>query len=655
MAGGFTGKYCIINLTSGKTEIIEPGEGFYKKYLSGYGLGAAVIMERQQPGLDPLSPECHLGFCSGLLTDTGAYFSGRMMVVGKSPLTGAWGDANTGGFISREMKRSGYDAVFFTGAAPKPVWVDISSGGIKIKDASSLWGKDVIETEDLIKKEKGDQRIQIASIGVSGERLSLISGIATDGGRMAARSGLGAVMGSKKLKAVAFRGKERVSVARPETLRAINQRFLANYRKSKLLDRITMSKLKLLSRIIARTGISLPGRPSMVKEILRKYGTSGFTFYYAMIGDMPIKNWDGVGYLDYGHDRAVKISDMSVKKYQRRRYACQACPLGCGGIIQIRKGRYKETQGYKPEYETIGAFGGLLLQDDMDAIIEVNEMCNRAGLDTISAGTVVAFAIECFENGLISKETTGGLALGWGRTGAIIRLVEMIIQREGIGHILADGVMRAAERIGGGAQRFAMHAGGQELPMHDSRLDPGFAIAYACEPTPGRHTISSYLYAELFRLKQKFPEAARMIKSAKTRTARKVRSYAAGSFYVQLINCGGMCHLGALSGNLPLVEYMNAATGWDLPADDYFRIGERILSLRKAFNMREGLRQEDHQLTPRALGATPFSAGPTKGVTIDMQGLIQEFYSVVGWDLKTGGPTSGKMKELGIDGYFEPQ
>ena len=264
MAGGFTGKYCITNLTSGKTEIIEPGEGFYKKYLSGYGLGAAVIMARQKPGLDPLSAECHLGFCSGLLTDTGAYFSGRMMVVGKSPLTGAWGDANTGGFISREMKRSGYDAVFFTGAASNPVWVDISSGSIKIRDASSLWGKDVIATEDLIKKEKGDQRIQVASIGVSGEKLSLISGIATDGGRMAARSGLGALMGSKKLKAVAFRGKERVPVARPETLKAINQRFLANYRKSKLLDRITMSKLKLLSKIIARTGISVPGHPILM-------------------------------------------------------------------------------------------------------------------------------------------------------------------------------------------------------------------------------------------------------------------------------------------------------------------------------------------------------------------------------------------------------
>ncbi|MBC8391292.1 MAG: aldehyde ferredoxin oxidoreductase family protein [Deltaproteobacteria bacterium] len=652
MAGGFAGKYCVVNLTTGDTAVVEPGESFYRKYLSGYGLGAAVIMERQKPGIDPLSSESYLGFCSGLLTDTGAYFSGRFMVVGKSPLTGGWGDANAGGFLSRELKRTGYDAVFFTGASEKPVWVYITDARIEIRDASSLWGKDILETEDLIKKELDEKLVRVASIGVSGEKCSLISGIAVESGRMAARSGLGAVMGSKKLKAVAFRGKQRVAVAQPDTVKEINDKFLADYKKSKLMDRITLRFANLLSKLVAFTGISIPGSPSLLRETYRKYGTSGLTFYGAAVGDMPIKNWGGVGYLDYTFRSAAKASDKNVIKYQKRRYACQSCPLGCGGIIDIEKGRYRGITGHKPEYETIGAFGGLLLQDDFDAIIEMNEMCNRAGIDTLSTGGAIAFAIECFENGIIDEKTTGGLKLGWGKTEEIVTLAEMIIQREGFGDILADGVKRAAGKIGQGSEKFAIHAGGQELPMHDSRLDPGFAIAYACEPTPGRHSISSYQYSDLFNVKRKFPEARRMIKYAKGKTAKKVRRYTAGSFYMQLVNCGGMCLFGALTSNLPVVEYMNAVTGWNLTHDEYFKIGERILSLRKAFNMREGIRPEDHRLSDRALGKEPLSKGPIKGASVDMDSLMKEFFNTVGWDMETGGPTLSKMKELEIDSLF---
>ena len=477
MAGGYMGKYCIVNLSNGTTEVVTPDESFYQKYLSGYGLGAAVIMKRQQPGVDPLSPQSHLGFCSGLITGSGALFSGRFMVVGKSPLTGGWGDANAGGYLSREIKRTGYDAVFFTGAAAKPVWVNIKDENIEIKDAGSLWGKDIIDTEAALKEELGDQKVQVACIGESGEKCSLISGIATDSGRMAARSGLGAVMGSKKLKAIAFRGRRDIPVARPEEVKEINRKFMDEYKKSKLPDRLTVKFMHFISQMIAKTGIAVPAQASLVREIYRKYGTPGLTVYSAMVGDMPIKNWDGVGITDYTVASAAKNSDDSVIKYQTRKYACQSCPLACGGIIDIKKGRYQGSKGHKPEYETLGSFGGLLLHDDLDAIIELNEMCNRAGIDTISTGATVAFAIECFENGVIDKSASGGLNLGWGKSEEIIKLTEMIIKREGIGDTLADGVKRAAEKIGKGADKFAMHAGGQELPMHDSRLDPGFAIA----------------------------------------------------------------------------------------------------------------------------------------------------------------------------------
>jgi aldehyde:ferredoxin oxidoreductase len=649
MAGGYTGKYGIVNLSNGTTEVVEPGDDFYQKYLSGYGLGAAVIMQRQKPGLDPLSPESYLGFCSGLLSGSGALFSGRFMVVGKSPLTGGWGDANCGGYLSREIKRTGYDAIFFTGAAAKPVWVRIDNENIEINDATALWGQDIVDTEAGIKEASGDQKVQVACIGESGEKRSLIAGIATDNGRMAARSGLGAVMGSKNLKAVAFRGTHEIPVARPDEVKEINQKFLAEYKKSKLPDRLTVRFMHFISQMIAKTGIAVPAQSSLVREIYRKYGTPGLTVYSAMVGDMPIKNWDGVGIEDYSVKSAAKNSDESVIKYQKRKYACQSCPLACGGIIDIKKGRYQGTSGHKPEYETLGAFGGLLLHDDLDAIIELNEMCNRAGIDTISTGAAVAFATECFENGLIDESTTGGLNLGWGKSEEIIRLTELIIRREGLGDILADGVKRAAEKIGNDSDQFAMHAGGQELPMHDSRFDPGFAIAYQCEPTPGRHSISSYMYTDLYGVKKIFPRAKQMIKQARGKTSKKIRGYTAGSYYVQLVNCAGMCFFGAITSTMPMVEWLNAVTGWDLSADDYLTTGERILSLRKAFNMREGISPADHKLSDRALGKTPLTQGPLKGVRVDMDALMKEFYDTVGWDLTTGGPSPQKLKMLGID------
>jgi len=653
MSRGYTGKYCIVNLSSATSEIIEPGDEFYKDFLGGYSLGAAVIMERQQPGIDPLSPDSYLGFCSGLLTGTDALFSGRFMVVGKSPLTGGWGDANAGGFFSRELKRNGFDAVFFTGASKTPVWVSITDGQIRFHDASSLWGKEIPETEKIIKDTLGEKKAQVASIGKSGEKLSLISGIATDSARIAARSGLGAVMGSKNLKALALRSKGKIATAFPKEIKAINKKFMMSYRKSSFADRLTMKYLGHLSKLIARTGISVPATPSLIKEIYRTHGTSGLTAYSAMTGDMPIKNWAGVGYRDYTYDAAVKGSGKNVKQYQKKRYACQGCPLGCGGIIDIKKGKYKGKKGHKPEYETIGAFGGMLLQKDFDAIVELNEMCNRAGIDTISTGGTIAFAIECYENGIIDQSDTGGLELGWGRTREIIKLTEMMIDRQGFGDILADGVKKAAQRIGKNSEKYAVHAGGQELPMHDSRLDPGLAIAYECEPTPGRHTITCYLYTGLFGLKKRFPKARMLMKKAKGKDAKKIAGYAAGSFYMNLLNCCGMCQFGALTSTLPVVEYLNAVTGWNFSPDEYLRAGERALNIRKAFNVREGIRPEDHQLSKRATGSPSLKHGPLKDTTVDMDEIKMCFYDTVGWDAETGGPTRQTMENLCMERMLE--
>ncbi len=386
---GYMGKYLIVNLSDKSHEVVDLDDAFYRKFLSGYGLGAAVITQRQEPGIDPLAPESFLGFCTGLLTGTGAYFSGRYMVVGKSPLTGGWGDANSGGFFSAEMKKTGYDAVFVTGASEKPVYLSVTDEGVDIRDAMHLWGKDVIETEEAIKRETDDPRIRIASIGISGEKRSFISGIVTDSGRIAGRSGLGAVMGSKNLKAIAVRGTKKVPVAQPDAMKEINGIFLEEYKKSKLPDRLFGTHMKfgaLMTNFLSRLGIQAGAPlPSMIREAFRAYGTTSLTVMAAMTGDSPIKNWDGAALVDFPVSQIDNLADKILDKHRKRRYSCQACPLGCGALVNIEKGCYKGTEGHRPDYETLSAFGSLLLNDDLDSIIGMNEMCNRAGIDTIYA------------------------------------------------------------------------------------------------------------------------------------------------------------------------------------------------------------------------------------------------------------------------------
>ena len=652
MARGVTGKYLIIDLTSRAHEEVVPDEAFYQSFLSGYGLGAAVITRRQPAGVDPLGPEAYFGLCSGMATGVGALFSGRFMAVGKSPLTQGWGDANAGGRLSRAIKKSGYDAVFFTGRADKPVWVLVTHEGIQIRDASHLWGTNAKETEAALRAETGLASLQTAVIGPAGEKKSLISGIVTDSGRLAARSGLGAVMGAKNLKAVAFYGKNRVQAARPREIKAINKQFLAEFQKRPVMDRILVRFMNFFSKIIARTGIMIPAQATTIREIYRQFGTPGLSFYSALTGDMPIQNWKGVGYTDFTSEKAARLSDVSVISRQKKKYHCQACPLGCGGLVELKNGEEDGGLGHKPEYETLAAFGGLMLQDDLDTVIEINEMCNQAGLDTISAGAAVAFAMECAENGLLKPGDLAGLDLRWGNARDVKKLVSMIIDRQGIGDVLADGVKKAAEKIGGGAEKFAMHAGGQELPMHDSRLDPGFAIAYQAEPTPGRHTISCFLYPGLFSVEKLYPAARQMVSKAGRGISKKVARYCAASFSTQLVNAGGFCLFGAMTSKLPVTEYLNAATGWDLSADEYLHCGERILNLRKAFTVREGIRPSHHRLPERALGFPPLGKGPLKGVRIDNDTLLNQVFDTLGWDPDTGGPGPEKMRELDIHHLF---
>lgn len=413
---GYVGKLLFIDLSTGEIREEKLDEAFCRNYLGGYGFGVKMLYDRIKPGIDPLGPENILGFITGSLTGTGALVTPRFMVVGKSPLTGGWGEANCGGFFGTVLKRAGFDGIFVSGCADVPVYILIDNGKAEIQQASSLWGKDTYETEDILKEEYPESRV--LSIGPAGEKLSLISAMITEKGNAAARSGLGAVMGSKKLKALVVRGNSQIPIYDEEALKAVRKKYL-------------------------------PQLQEPFPSALRQYGTAGNLETLVEIGDTPVKNWSGVGVVDYPN--AAKIGGEALAKKKVKNAACYGCGISCGSWVSAKDEKGGEKLVRTVQYETMGAFGPLCLNEDLESIIEANDICNRYGIDTISAGSIVAFSIECFENGLLTTEQTGGLELKWGNSKAIIRLTEMIAKREGIGALLADGCKIAAEKMGGNA------------------------------------------------------------------------------------------------------------------------------------------------------------------------------------------------------------
>lgn len=658
MAGGFWGKVLMVDLSEGRIEEEAVGEEVYKKFLAGYGLAAKIAMERQRPNVDPLGEENILAFTAGVLTGTSALFSGRYMVSAKSPLSGGWGDANSGGSIGPAIKRAGYDGIFFKGKSEKPVYFLIDGDKKEIRQAEGLWGKDALQTEDLIHEELKDKKFKVAAIGMGGEKLSLISGIVSERGRIAARMGLGAVMGSKNLKALVLKGDKKVPVHNQEEMKRLNKDLLKIYKKGAL---ITEDKLKTRwGRLVPLLGIltrylplCIKNDPLTMKFFLKRYGTCGFAGWCMESGDTPVKNWKGIEHIDFSLKKSRKITDEMVLKFQKKKEVCPNCPLGCGGVLEVKEGPYPLEEVLKPEYETLASLGNLCLNDNLYVIMKMNDLCNRAGIDTISLGGVLSFALECFEKGIISEKDTEGLRLNWGDGEALLRLTKKIIKREGIGEILADGVKRAAKKIGGGSEQFAIHAGGVELPMHDPRSDPGYGISYEAEPTPGKH-LSSIAFQELMQLEKKFKEFKKSpllyLKSKRYRIENKGRNQAFGGIYFQLFSCAGTCLFGPLSsgGKFPLFEWLNAATGWNFSPEEYREIGERIETIRHTFNLREGIKPEDFRIPPRAYGLPPLEAGNAAGVTLNMKALVKDFYKELDWDYNSGKPSRERLERLGL-------
>jgi aldehyde:ferredoxin oxidoreductase len=589
MTGGYMGKILWVNLANGKIKIEKPRESLYRNYIGGYGVGARILYDRMKAGADPLGPDNILGLLTGPFTGTPIPAGARYVAVGKSPLTGGWGDANSGGFFGPYLKFSGYDGVFFTGISPKPVYLLIDEGRAELKNAGHLWGKDAYETETTLESEYGKQS-HVACIGPAGEKQSLIASIMTDKGSAAGRSGLGAVMGSKKLKAVVARGTMPVPVAD----KAAAERLRKEHVKS----------------------MQVPGFGGI--ESLHRFGTSATTDKSAHSGDTPVRNWGGVGVIDLPDVEGLKAEILET--YVAKVGGCWHCPVACKAVLKEGTGEYRYPAGIRrPEYETQGSFGVLCGNSHTESINKINYICNGYGLDTISAGTVMAFAIELYENGIITKQDTDGIELTWGNHRALVAMTEKMAKREGIGDILADGVKAAAKKIGKGAKRFAVHVGGQEVGMHDPKL-AGFGMSagarYQMDATPGRHT----------------------------------QGFGPGGFAQHIINATGLCLIGFGFGSGPdkLRDFLNAVTGRNYTLKSVLKAGERIAVIRHLFNLREGINELDWVPHPRITGNPPQKKGPLADVTIDQKAQVYWNLGALDWDMKTTKPSKNKLRELGF-------
>lgn len=609
MARGYMGKVLFVDLSKKQLRDEPLDERLCRQFIGGYGIGARIMFSRQKAGVDPLGPDNIFGLLTGPFTGTSALSGTRFTVVGKSPLTGGWGDANSGGYFGAFLKYAGYDGVFFVGMSAKPVYLFINNGKAELRDAAHLWGKDTRQTEEVLRSELGKD-VEVACIGPSGENRSLIAAV-FNRTRTAARSGLGAVMGAKRVKAVAVKGNMKVPVADEERTKELRKRCTAE----------------------------LGGHIAWLKP----FGTPFLVDIGVLSGDSPVKNWAGVGVVDFPNFQP--IAKEAIVARVTKKYACYQCPIGCGGYMQAGTGEYRyDADSRRPEYETIAMFGTNCLNNNLESIIKVNDICDRYGIDTISAGATIAFAIECFERGLITKRETDGIEMTWGNHRSIVVMTEKLARREGFGAVLADGVKVAAERIGRGAEQFAIHVGGQELPAHDPKHSFHFATSYKMDPTPGRHFVGSELSDAPGHPAGLLPKFD--FKSFSGRgEARRI-----GSSFHQVVVCGGMCLFvyWAFPTVEPVVEFMRAVTGWDVTNEELLGTGERIANIRQAFNVREGLNPLKHKMPDRALGKPPLKGGPLAGVTIDEDTMIKEYLTAMDWDLKTAKPSKKKLFELGL-------
>jgi aldehyde:ferredoxin oxidoreductase len=612
MFGGH-GKLLRVDLTRLNITVEEIPEGMLRAYLGGAGLATRYLWDEVPRGADPLGPENRLIFMSGSIAGVAAPSAGRFSVVAKSPQTGIWGQANSGGRWGVDFKNTGHDGIIFEGCAPHPVYLLIRDQQAELVDAASLWGKNVFDTTALLKQAHGD-RVNVACIGNGGENLVRYAAIMNDLHRAAGRCGLGAVMGSKNLKAIAVLGSLKTTPADPEALRQ------AAKKQYELLDE------------------------AVLKMAMEAYGTSVVLDLVNVRGGFPTRNWQK-GVFEFSDDiNGPSIADRVLTKG----VACFACPIACGRETEIREGKYAGQKGEGPEYETVGTFGGMCDVSDLEAITMAGYLCNDYGLDTISAGSTIAFAMECFEKGILTAADTGGRELNFGDADAIVDLVPLIAKREGFGDLLAEGTMRMAEKLGQGSERFAMHVKGLELPAYDSRAVKLTGLTYATANRGGDHITAyvqgpTFIDAPFLIIDDSEIADPLVLNPAEVKIAKELEDA------LTTFDCVGACKfMGLCLTAADWVDLVNHVTGWGLSVAEYMRAGERVYNLARAYSIREGLTAAGDTL-PKRLLEEPLPDGPAAGHVNELPVLLEAYYRLRGWDSVTGKPTAEKLKELGLD------
>jgi len=616
---GYNGKILRVDLSQGAISVDEPSEDFYRCYIGGRGFISYFLLQELNAGEDALGSGNKLVFATGAVTGAPIAGSGKNSVGAKSPLTNGYGDAEVGGYWGAEFKHAGYDAIIIEGKSESPVYLWIKDGKAEIRDAKHLWGKTTGECQKLIRDELGDRGVRIAQIGPAGENLVRYSCIVNDLSHAAGRTGMGAVMGSKNLKAIAVRGHQKVALSNATVVNSLARQLRDNLKTNRFATSLSES------------------------------GTAGGLMSFNAAGGLPTRNFQQGAF-----EGADKISGEALKSsILVGRKGCYACPIRCKPEVAVGEPYNVDPIYGGPEYETLASLGSNCGIDNLDAIAKGNELCTAYGLDTISTGANIAFAMECFEHGILTEKDTSGLKLNFGNAQAMVQLVEMIAKREGIGEVLAEGVARAALVFGRGAEDFALHIKGQEVPMHEPRYKPGLGVGYTISPTGADHchNIHDSVYVRRVPSQLKALGIFEPLPSQDLSPA-KVRMLVYGSLWQHTLNCLVLCNFVPLA-HRQVVDLMEGITGWNTSVWELMKVGERCINMTRAFNIREGMSKDDDCLPRRFL--TPFSSGPLKEVGIDKGELdeaIDTYYAMVGWD-KNGVPTLAKLQELGIEWVAE--
>ena len=624
MPFGYHGKILHVDLDVGSVEVEEPGEDFYRKYMGGSALGMYYVLNNTPANIDAFAPENTLVLALSAITGTPISGQSRMTSVAKSPLTDAIGDAQGGGFFPAEMKFAGFDALVIKGRSETPVYLWIHNGEAELRPADHLWGKVTGEVEAEIRGELGDDKIEVLQCGPAGEKGVRFAAIMSMSNRANGRTGMGAVMGSKNLKAVAVRGKDRPKLADRPALLELAKWGADNFEESDVY------------------GLGL-------------LGTAGVLSFQNAAGGLPTRNWDSGTYEGWEAIDGKTMYDTILKE----RDSCYACTVRCKRVVEITEGDFQADPLYGgPEYETLATFGSYCGIDNLAAISTANQLCNMYGMDTISCGATIAWAMNCFEEGIITTEDTGGIELRYGNAEAMVKMTEMIGKREGFGDLLAEGSARAAEKIGRGSEDLVCATKKQEMPAHMPQVKPSLSVIYAVLPFGADHQSHEHdgTYSD-------YPEVAAEIGlnnpvDPEVLNEEKVRWALISQYLYSCMDTINVCQfvfgLGwQLYGPNQLAEAVRHITGWDVTVEELLKVGERRLNMLRAFNAREGLGREYDKL-PKKLGKA-LVGGESDGFSVDMEKVEEAkdwYYEMAGWDVTTGIPTKAKLEELGL-GWIE--